>query len=131
METGTRALTTTQRKLVRSPHQPTGCWIRPERRNALNLRDAYTCVYCLRDLHGADPRDITLDHLTAKVDGGSNASENLVTACRSCNSSRGDKPLALFAGPETMKYIRRQTARKMPRYLKLAKAIMAGEVGGE
>jgi 5-methylcytosine-specific restriction endonuclease McrA len=101
----------TASKNARSPHQPTGQWIRAEKRLAIYLRDSFRCVYCCRDLHGAAPSDITLDHVKAKADGGSNEATNLVTACRTCNCSRQDKPLTRFAGPETRKDVRRLTPR--------------------
>src|SRR4051812_35019306 len=53
-------------KKARSPHQPTGQWITAKKRLAIYLRDRMTCVYCLVDLHDADPRDITLDHIKCK-----------------------------------------------------------------
>lgn len=118
-------------KRANSPHQPTGTWCRNDLRLAIYLRDAFRCVYCTKDLHSADPRDVTLDHLVAKVDGGSNAPGNLVCACRSCNCSRQDLPLARFASPEARAQIKRNTARKITRYRKLAKAILSGEVGFE
>ena len=121
----------TAAKKANSPHQPTGCWIRPERRLAIYLRDGFRCLYCLADLHAADPRDITLDHLTPKADGGSNAEGNLVTACRACNCSRQDTPVSRFAGPEARKQIRRNAARKLTPYLELAKALISGETGFE
>ena len=119
----------TATKRARSPHQPTGQWIRPEKRLAIYLRDRMTCVYCLQDLHDADPRDITLDHVVCRADGGSNDATNLVTACRTCNCSRQDKPLAVFAGPETRRMIRRNTARQLGRYLVLARAMISGRTG--
>ena len=121
----------TAKKKANSPSQPTGQWITAKKRLAIYLRDGLTCVYCLADLHSADPRDITLDHLVAKVDGGSNKETNLVTACRSCNCSRQDTPLSRFAGPETRKQIRRNTARKLTRYLVLSAALISGETGFE
>lgn len=108
-----------------------GRWIRPEKRLAINLRDRFICVYCLTDLHDADPRDVTLDHVKCRSNGGTNNESNLITACRSCNSSRQDRPLSRFAGPETVKHVRRNTSRSLKKYLKLAKAILADEVGGE
>ncbi len=48
-----------------SRHQPTGCWCRQDKRLAIYLRDGFRCLYCLADLHGADPTDITLDHVEA------------------------------------------------------------------
>jgi 5-methylcytosine-specific restriction endonuclease McrA len=118
-------------KKARSPHQPTGQWITAKKRLAIYLRDSMTCVYCLTELHSADPRDITLDHLVCKVDGGTNAETNLITACRSCNSSRADKPLNRFASVECRKQIKRNTARKLTKYLKLATALISGETGFE
>jgi 5-methylcytosine-specific restriction endonuclease McrA len=127
----TKSTGCTAKKKANSPSQPTGQWIRAESRLAIYLRDGMACVYCLADLHGADPRDITLDHLVAKVDGGSNKPENLVTACRSCNCSRQDTPLNRFAGPETRAHIRRNVKRSMTKYRKLAKALISGETGFE
>lgn len=121
----------TATKKARSSHQPTGQWIRAEKRLAIYLRDSFRCVYCCSDLHAADPRDITLDHVTPKADGGTNHETNLVTACRACNCSRQDKPLARFAGPETRADVRRLTRRSLKPYLTLAKALISGETGFE
>jgi len=115
----------------RSKYQAAGQWIRGDKRLAIYLRDRFTCLYCLRDLHDADPADITLDHIHCLSDGGSNHESNLVTACRGCNCSRQDKPLARFAGPETRAHIRRNTRRSLKRYRQLAKALIAGECGFE
>lgn len=123
--------TTTQRKKARSPHQPVGRWIRADKRLAIYLRDSFCCLYCGCDLHGADPRDVTLDHLVARVDGGTNDESNLVTACRECNCSRQDKPVSRFASPEARKHIRRNTRRSLRRYRVLARAILADECGSE
>lgn len=103
-----------------------GVCVRKDLRLAIYLRDSFRCVYCCCDLHGAHPTDITLDHVVAESDGGSNEPSNLVTACRHCNSSRQDKPLARFCGPETRSDIRRLTRRSISRYRRLAKAIIAG-----
>jgi hypothetical protein len=35
-------MTTTARKKARSKHQPTGSWIRPDKRLAIYLRDRFT-----------------------------------------------------------------------------------------
>ena len=109
-------------------HQASGQWIRTDKRLAIYLRDHMTCLYCLRDLHDADPADITLDHLVCRSDGGANDETNLVTSCRSCNCSRKDQPLSRFAGTETRKHIRRNTRRKLTSYRRLAKAILAGDL---
>ena len=104
-----------------------GVCIRPDLRLAIYLRDSFTCLYCCADLHGVDPRDITLDHLVPDSRGGSNDPRNLITACRACNCSRQDKPLSRFAGPEARKHIARNRARAIGKYRKLAKSIIAGE----
>jgi len=105
-----------------------GVQIRPDLRLAIYLRDRFTCVYCLADLHGAHPQDVTLDHVCPDSKGGSNDASNLVTACRSCNCSRQDKPLNRFASPEARQHIRRNTRRSITKYRRLAKAIIGGEI---
>lgn len=105
-------------------HQ-TSKWIRADLRLAIYLRDRFTCLYCSRDLSDADPRDVTLDHITPKADGGSNLPANLVTACLSCNCSKRDMPVSLFTGPERVKMIRRNVRRKIDSYRKLAKALIS------
>jgi 5-methylcytosine-specific restriction endonuclease McrA len=124
-------LTITQIKRARSPHQPVGRWIRPDARLSIYLRDGFRCLLCTTDLTNADPRDITLDHVKPKVDGGSNDPSNLYTCCRSCNCSRQDLPLSRFAGPEARKHIARNCKRSMARYRKLARALISGETGME
>ena len=109
-----------------------GQWIRAEKRLAIYLRDGFRCVYCCKDLHDAAPTDITLDHIRCQSDGGSNHESNLVTACRHCNCSRRDMPIARWAkmcGPDTRADIRRLTRRSLKHYLVLAKALIAGECG--
>ncbi len=58
----------------------------PPTRNAIMLRDAYTCQYC-----GATPgRDaLTVDHVIPRSRGGSRSWRNLVTACKRCNHKKG------------------------------------------
>lgn len=68
------------------------------------------CVYC-----GTDDF-LSLDHLIPRLQNGPDAADNLVTACRSCNSSKGSKDLLEWAScrdePPTLVLLRR--------YLKLA-----------
>jgi 5-methylcytosine-specific restriction endonuclease McrA len=111
-------------RIARGKHQGSK-WIRRDLRLAINLRDRMTCLYCSRDLSGCDPRDITLDHVKAKADGGSNAPSNLVTACLSCNSSKRDTPINLFTSPERIAMIRRNTRRKIGPYRIQAKAYLS------
>ncbi len=57
--------------------------------NRLNIfkRDGNECVYC-----GAK-KALTLDHIIPKSLGGKDSWENLVTACSSCNSKKGNRKL--------------------------------------
>ena len=66
----------TKTKRTRSQHQATGQWIRADKRLAIYLRDRFTCLYCCRDLHDADPADVTLDHLRCQSDGGRKGSRS-------------------------------------------------------
>ena len=104
-----------------------GKWIRQEKRLAIYLRDEFHCVYCNSNLHNVGPFDITLDHIRCRSNGGNNSETNLVTCCRSCNSARGDKKISKWADVATRKAIRRQTSRKLAKYLKLAKALIEGK----
>jgi 5-methylcytosine-specific restriction endonuclease McrA len=47
-------------------------------------RDSYTCQYC------GTTKELTLDHLIPKAKGGQTSWNNLVTACKKCNSQKGD-----------------------------------------
>lgn len=70
-------------------------WIRNEKRLAIYLRDGLSCVWC-----GAAVEDgvqLTLDHLIPHSAGGKNEATNLITGCKRCNSSRGDRSVEAFA----------------------------------
>lgn len=47
-------------------------------------RDGFQCQYC------GSQKDLTLDHLVPKAKGGKSTWNNLVTACKKCNSIKGD-----------------------------------------
>jgi 5-methylcytosine-specific restriction endonuclease McrA len=49
------------------------------------------CAYCFRS-----DRRLTVDHLTPLSRGGSHTIDNLVPACRPCNSSKGTRTLSEF-----------------------------------
>lgn len=53
-------------------------------RHNIFKRDEHKCQYCESD------KDLTLDHLTPRSKGGKSTWVNLVTACKSCNSKKGD-----------------------------------------
>lgn len=65
-------------------------WIRDKKRAAIYKRDNHQCIWC------GGPGEC-LDHILARTHGGKNTSDNLVTSCVRCNSSRGDKPAITFA----------------------------------
>lgn len=53
------------------------------------IREAYTtCHYCAVPLM---LRDRTIDHVVPLIAGGRHERENVVVACRSCNSKKGDR----------------------------------------
>lgn len=47
-------------------------------------RDRYQCQYCGKKSH------LTLDHILPKSKGGRTTWDNLITACKKCNSRKGD-----------------------------------------
>ena len=50
-------------------------------------RDRFTCVYCGFDGRPFDNwMQLSLEHIFPKSSGGNDALDNLVTACRTCNS---------------------------------------------
>lgn len=103
----------------------TSSWITRKRRLAIYLRDEFTCAYCGKDLHGAKPTDIGLDHLIPRIDGGGNETANLVTACRPCNSARQDTPWTKYATGGAKLRIRKLIRRKLN--TALAASILTGE----
>jgi hypothetical protein len=52
-------------------------------RNWIYERDSFQCVYC------GSSENLTIDHCRPKAKGGQTLSSNCVTACRSCNQSKG------------------------------------------
>jgi 5-methylcytosine-specific restriction endonuclease McrA len=87
-------------------------WITRVMRLAIYMRDRFTCVYCCRDLHAAEPFTITLDHIKPRNAGGKHTPKNLVTACRSCNSSK--KHHRDWINKRQQKRVDRQIAKPLP-----------------
>lgn len=75
------------RRLMGSDPTLRTLWDRIRRRVAPGIfqRDGFTCRYC----GGTD--DLTCDHVRPLSRGGSNDPDNLVTACRACNTAKRDR----------------------------------------
>ena len=56
---------------------------------AVYRRDGYACRYC-----GRDDVPLTVDHLVLWEEGGPSIEENLLSACKKCNRTRGNTPYA-------------------------------------
>lgn len=67
----------------RNPVRPTKKQLPYKKRKRILERDAYRCRYC------GGHKDLCVDHVVPESQGGSDDDENLVCACRSCNSSKG------------------------------------------
>lgn len=52
------------------------------------LRDGFSCQYC--DVQ-KPAKDLTFDHLIPRARGGKTSWENIVTACRPCNTKKGSR----------------------------------------
>lgn len=99
-------------------NKKSGGWIRPERRLAIYWRDGFTCLYCGKEMleDYFDPearRNLTLDHLVPESKKGTNGSHNLVTCCRTCNSSKKDIPYHIFADSAALNRIKNNRRRKV------------------
>ncbi|NTV01466.1 MAG: HNH endonuclease [Chlorobiaceae bacterium] len=55
-------------------------------RKNIFLRDGFRCQYC-----GRKDVPLTIDHVMPKSRGGEDTWENLITACRPCNTSKGNR----------------------------------------
>jgi hypothetical protein len=114
-------------KRKRKNGKRSGNWVSKAERLARYLRDGFLCQYCGKDLHDASPREISLDHLKCRVNGGSDDAKNTVTACLSCNSRRQHKAWKSYATGGAIERILRTRRRSMTKYRKLAKALINGE----
>jgi 5-methylcytosine-specific restriction endonuclease McrA len=55
-------------------------------RREVFARDGFRCVYC-----GARARDLTLDHVTPRSQGGQHTWDNVVSACKICNHRKAGR----------------------------------------
>jgi len=73
-------------RLQRMIHRP-----RPQvklTRKEVFRRDQFTCQYC-----GKQYKNLTIDHVTPRHQGGAQTWENVVTACSACNHKKGGRSL--------------------------------------
>ena len=75
----------------RTEKRKPGKWIYKPTRHAIYLRDNHTCYWCGK--HESEGIELSLDHLLPWIYFGADKHTNLVTCCRKCNSTRGDKKL--------------------------------------
>lgn len=65
----------------------------------LLYRDDFTCQYCS---HTFAPRDLTMDHVIPRSQGGGKSFKNIVMSCRRCNEDKADKykkPIKIPSAP--------------------------------
>jgi 5-methylcytosine-specific restriction endonuclease McrA len=55
-------------------------------RTEIFIRDQYTCQYC-----GKQSRELTLDHVIPRHQGGKHTWENLISACAACNRRKAGR----------------------------------------
>lgn len=79
----------------------------PISRRALLIRDHYTCQYC-----GIQPpsKELTVDHVIPRSQGGEMTWDNVVIACKPCNNKKGNRTPAeanmqLLSQPRRPKYL--------------------------
>jgi 5-methylcytosine-specific restriction endonuclease McrA len=88
------------------------------KRNGIYGRDEYRCVYCGLQF---PEEELTLDHVQPRVRGGDRSEGNLVTACRGCNTLKGQRRLSLFLheNPAAHANFLRYARHVWPRQLRL------------
>jgi 5-methylcytosine-specific restriction endonuclease McrA len=58
------------------------------KRARIYIRDRYRCQYCGEHKHA---KDLTLDHILPRAQGGESTPHNLVAACVKCNQRKGNR----------------------------------------
>jgi len=110
-------------------------WIRQDARLAVYLRDGLACAWCGDSVENGAA--LSLDHVLPHSQGGANGATNLVTACKRCNSSRGNRSVAAFAravaeyldhgvtAAEIVAHVRNAARRSIKEHRQEAKAMIA------
>jgi hypothetical protein len=60
------------------------------KRARVYARDRFICQYCG---NCPDLSELTIDHVISKISGGRNGDDNLKTCCRTCNITKGKRPI--------------------------------------
>jgi 5-methylcytosine-specific restriction endonuclease McrA len=69
------------------------------KRDRVFARDDYRCVYC-GNRFAAD--ELSVDHVEPRVRGGDQSTGNLVTACKGCNTLKGQRRVSEFLRAEAV-----------------------------
>ena len=88
------------------------------KRSGIYGRDEYRCVYCGLQF---PEEELTLDHVQPRVRGGDRSEGNLVTACRGCNTLKGQKRLSVFLheNPSARRNFARLAIHVWPRHMRI------------
>jgi len=95
----------------------------PALRRVIHAREGGVCFYCLRRI---GPEMQCLDHVIPRAQLGPNSYRNLVSACRECNSRKGERPAGDF-----MRLLYREgrlTGAELLRGLQSLKDLAAGKL---
>ena len=76
--------------ILRGKNGRRGAGVTSKQRFEILLRDNFTCQYCGKK---APEAKLEVDHIIPRNQGGSDYSENLITACRDCNRGKGGYPI--------------------------------------
>jgi 5-methylcytosine-specific restriction endonuclease McrA len=89
-----------------------GVWMRTRLAEAQNWR----CCWCGRhaSIFRSRRDSATIEHVTPKSEGGTDAWENLAMSCARCNSSRGSEDAATFVAPSKNQKKKRKRFYKVP-----------------
>jgi 5-methylcytosine-specific restriction endonuclease McrA len=69
------------------------------KRDRVFARDDYRCVYCGKRFSAGE---LSIDHVEPRVRGGDQSTGNLVTACKACNTLKGQRRVSEFLRDETV-----------------------------
>jgi hypothetical protein len=80
------------------------------------------CQYCCLSVE--DGIELSIDHIIPRSKGGDNDPKNLVTACKPCNTLRGNTTIFKFTDSEGRQRIKRCIRRSINKYRRMALRMM-------